>query len=206
MEHDAMKRTLVSLTTALVLLLGSDASALVATQDSLPRNVELERELALQSALIGSRSELDRFLRATSVKDSPLSAMPLKNREAFLSSLTFTPAGLASFRTDVFEGLRAGDAHCILALFGMQHMVAAMQGLLVEDEVDDAILKHYAIAPNSKCGELIPYGGQPATLSGSLERGEGAMNVCPDHIMRHRCESRGSCVSASRYICNLRTC
>jgi hypothetical protein len=90
------------------------------------RDAHLESGSALPLVLVRSRQELEAYLALGDDKDSPLAALSPDSRKAFLDSLTFSPAGLTSFRVDTLSRLNASEAYRVLALFGAQHMLASV--------------------------------------------------------------------------------
>jgi len=92
-------------------------------------------------APIKNKKELDKYLELTSVKNSPLGALPEIERELFVNSLSFTKNGVTGFDYSMLSyGPTATEVYNILALFGAQSTTPFLPGLTVVSESDSSIM------------------------------------------------------------------
>jgi hypothetical protein len=95
-----------------------------------------QHSVDLATAPIRSRENLDTYLHTTPIVESPFQYLSLVDQKIFLTEVVFDEGGVASFPTDVFEGLTVTQAYEVLALFGWQAVVPALPGLRVGSAVD----------------------------------------------------------------------
>lgn len=100
----------------------------------------VQSDAALLIAPIRSLADLDAHLATKDAASSPLNYLRADKRQAFLDSLVFAPAGLASFDHTVFRRLTPTQSYQVLALFGLQWALPGMDLGASETEFDEALL------------------------------------------------------------------
>jgi hypothetical protein len=123
------------------------------------------------TASIRSASALDAHLRET--PSSPLNRMSAEGKQRFLDSLVFSEKGLASYRyAELRAELTPVEIEQVLGLFGVDRNAS----LLTRTPSSASSLDDVDIGPDPDTG------------------GEGDREG-------YKCESPGSCVKATNYIC-----
>lgn len=72
------------------------------------------------TAIIHSQADLNKYLEATSISQSPLGFLSAGAQSRFLGSLKFNDKGVTTFRYDDLVGLSSSKVYKILSLFGLQ--------------------------------------------------------------------------------------
>lgn len=126
---------------------GNATAANLAVADEKVQQVALDRELALQSALVRSPADLSNYVRGFS-RNNAFTALEPKSRQRFLASLTFNEHGLTGFSyAELEQRLTATQVFRILALFGQQHATGMIRNLRVNTELDEQIMTSFGSQP-----------------------------------------------------------
>lgn len=183
------------LTTMLGALLALGISLPLTTNTAGAADQTLGRDLAMLTATIKSRQDLDAYLRFDAARPTPLDALRKSERERFLKGLSFGAGGLASVGVDSLVSLGPTRAYEVLSLFGMQHALLDLKIGPAITQLDWDVLE-FTAASNRCMIERLPIAGQwrSSCPGNNLDKVEGA-----------KCSSR-VCVTNQGTTCYLSSC
>lgn len=155
----------------------ADVTAALGQQD-LQNNEIVSRLAPIQSA-----ADLQQYQVDHARIGSPLDRLSPSAKQRFLSSLTFSDKGLASFSyADLQDELTPSQIYQVLTLFGVQRTASFARHARIETDTDRMILGAPSVAP------------QTCTINSTLA-GAGC-----DHE-GYRCIERATCALAMQMIC-----
>lgn len=121
--------------------LGSDTISIDAVVSYLNQGEASQAAINLALAPIKSQSELVSHLAQTSPDNSPLYALSEPARQRFISSLTFGPKGITSFKHDDLEAeLTPTQIYQVLSLFGVQQDTTLLKNAKAKTATDGIIM------------------------------------------------------------------
>jgi hypothetical protein len=155
----------------------ADVTAALAQQD------RQNNEIVSRLAPIQSAADLQQYQIDHARIGSPLDRLSPPAKRRFLSSLTFSDKGLASFSyADLQDELTPSQIYQVLSLFGVQRTASFARYARIETDTDRMILEAASVAP------------QNCTIHSPLAGGG-----C-DH-QGYRCIERATCAPAMQMIC-----
>lgn len=154
-----IKGMLVFLSLSVVISVGAQASGQEPDEKILQRSSVTEskvapdvqaelnrREIARNLAQIKSRADLDVYLKATPINNSPFSKLSSGARHRFTNSITFNEGGITGFSySDLTTELSVSEIHEVLSLFGAQHLSQKMSSAKKNSALDNLILRTHSV-------------------------------------------------------------
>ncbi len=105
------------------------------------KHVDAQDASRLPTAPIRSAEQLDRYL-ASADASSPLALLSPASRKRFIQSLRFNATGVTSFTyADIEAELSASQACRLLTLFGIEHTLASMRKIRIENQEDEKAMQ-----------------------------------------------------------------
>ncbi len=105
------------------------------------KHVDAQDASRLPTAPIRSAEQLDRYL-ASADASSPLALLSPASRKRFIQSLRFNSTGVTSFTyADIEAELSASQACRLLTLFGIEHTLASMRKIRIENQEDEKAMQ-----------------------------------------------------------------
>jgi hypothetical protein len=144
--------------------------------------------LRLETALVKSRAEFDKYMKDATSSASPLNKLTPENKATFINSLTFNERGLTSLSYHALEAdLTPTEIYKLTALLGMPHLTSLMQNAKPVTELD----------------RLLPAEGASRNAAGQLKAGNGLRNKLPGFgdFEGYWCISRATCEQKQGSIC-----